>query len=92
VGLRAGLEREAREKILYLCQDRTPVIQFVLRRYTDTIYLWSEVMFTREDNIKTHFRKQIYITHTSYGSTAQIGPWPSLLGFRNNNLFTWLDC
>jgi hypothetical protein len=24
---------------------------------------------------------------SSYGSTAQNGPWPPLLGFRNNNLF-----
>jgi hypothetical protein len=66
VGLRAGLEREAREKTLYLCQDRTPVIQFVLRRYTDTIYLWSEVRFTREDNIKTNLRKRVYITHITW--------------------------
>jgi hypothetical protein len=25
---------------------------------------------------------------SSYGSTAQIGPWPTLLVFRNNNPFT----
>jgi hypothetical protein len=25
---------------------------------------------------------------SSYGSTAQFGPWPPLVGFRNNNLFT----
>jgi hypothetical protein len=29
---------------------------------------------------------------SSYGSTAQYGPWPPLLGFRNNNLFNGLDC
>jgi hypothetical protein len=29
---------------------------------------------------------------SSYGSTAQYGPWPSPLGFHNNNLFTGLDC
>jgi hypothetical protein len=29
---------------------------------------------------------------SSYGSTAQFGPWPPLMGFRNNNLFTGLDC
>jgi hypothetical protein len=29
---------------------------------------------------------------SSYGSTAQCRPWPPLLGFRNNNLFTGLDC
>jgi hypothetical protein len=25
------------------------------------------------------------VSSSSYGSTAQIGPWPPLLGFRNNN-------
>jgi hypothetical protein len=29
---------------------------------------------------------------SSLGSTAQIEPWPALLGFRNNKLFTGLDC
>jgi hypothetical protein len=28
---------------------------------------------------------------SSYGCTAQNGPWPPLMGFRNNNLFTGLD-
>jgi hypothetical protein len=28
-----------------------------------------------------------YKTSSSYGSTAQFGPWHALLGFRNNNLF-----
>jgi hypothetical protein len=31
-------------------------------------------------------------TSSSYGSTAQFVPWPLHLGFRNNNLFTWLYC
>jgi hypothetical protein len=29
---------------------------------------------------------------SSHGSTAQIGPWPPQLGFRNNNLITGLYC
>jgi hypothetical protein len=29
---------------------------------------------------------------SSYGCTAKIGPGPPLLEFRNNNLFTGLDC
>jgi hypothetical protein len=29
---------------------------------------------------------------SSYGSTAQIVPWPPLLGFRNKKHFTGLDC
>jgi hypothetical protein len=29
---------------------------------------------------------------SSYGSTTQFGRWPPLKGFRNNNLFTGLDC
>jgi hypothetical protein len=33
-----------------------------------------------------------FITSSSHGSTAQLGPWPFLMGFRNNNLFTGLDC
>jgi hypothetical protein len=35
VGLRAGLDTEARGKILCLCRDRTPVVQSVVRHYTD---------------------------------------------------------
>jgi hypothetical protein len=34
----------------------------------------------------------LHTSSSSYGSTAEIGPWPPLLGFRNNNLFTGLDC
>jgi hypothetical protein len=29
---------------------------------------------------------------SSYGCTAQFGPWPPFFGFPNNNLFTGLDC
>jgi hypothetical protein len=29
---------------------------------------------------------------SSYSSTVQYGPWPPLMGFRNNGLFTGLDC
>jgi hypothetical protein len=32
------------------------------------------------------------VSSSSYGSTVQYGPWPRLMQFRNNNLFTWLDC
>jgi hypothetical protein len=35
VGLRAGLETEVREKILAFAEDRTPVVQSVIRHYTD---------------------------------------------------------
>jgi hypothetical protein len=35
----------------------------------------------------------VLLSSSSYGSTAQVGPWPPLfLGFRNNNLVTGLDC
>jgi hypothetical protein len=30
---------------------------------------------------------KLLIHHHMAGSTAQIGPWPLFLGFRNNNLF-----
>jgi hypothetical protein len=33
VSLRAGLDTEARGKILYFCRDRTTVVQSVLRHY-----------------------------------------------------------
>jgi hypothetical protein len=36
VGLRTALDTEARVKILSLCQYRTPVVQSVVRHYTDS--------------------------------------------------------
>jgi hypothetical protein len=35
VGPRAGLDTGARRKILCACRNRTPVVQFVVRHYTD---------------------------------------------------------
>jgi hypothetical protein len=35
VGPRAGLDAEARGKNICLCRDRTPVVQSVVRHYTD---------------------------------------------------------
>jgi hypothetical protein len=34
MGLRAGLDTEARGKILCVCRNRTPVVQSVVRHYT----------------------------------------------------------
>jgi hypothetical protein len=34
VGLRAGLDTEAGEKNIFLCRDRNPVVQSVVRHYT----------------------------------------------------------
>jgi hypothetical protein len=40
------------------------------------------------DILVAHF---ILLISSSYGSTSQFGPWPPLMVFRNNKLFTWLD-
>jgi hypothetical protein len=43
--------------------------------------LWRYILFSLLRNIPS-----------SYGSTAQFGPWPPLMGVRNNKFFTGLDC
>jgi hypothetical protein len=40
----------------------------------------------------TRYPIQSSSSSSSYGPTAQIGPLPPLLGFRNNKVFTGLDC
>jgi hypothetical protein len=54
------------------------------------LMLFKEIIPVYSEN----YTKPIYASSSSssYGSTTQIGPWPPLLGFRNNNLFTGLDC
>jgi hypothetical protein len=43
VGPRAGLDAKVKEKIFCLCQVRTPVIQSVVRHYTD----WEVIRITK---------------------------------------------
>jgi hypothetical protein len=67
---------------------------------------WSELQLQTQKRIYDAFtslrRASVFICGVSFlsksssssscGSAAQFGPWPPLLGFRNSNLFTGLDC